>query len=168
MIDHRFPVITKHAFILYEKTRTRLKIFASATPPPSIICANIHISCYPQVLFFSLSTFRLGTTSHLLAITTRHKAAICHYAVRLSAGAIVTESRTVLVAKGRTDTSAKASLQLADIIVSLLPVNKQPWTCHGLHKSWASRQQESFMSHGQLTSADIGDSCYFHGPANVG
>jgi hypothetical protein len=46
------------------------------------------------------------------------------------------------------------------------PIN-QPWTCHGLHKSWASRCGDSFIGHGQPTSADVGDSRYFHGSADV-
>ena len=47
-------------------------------------------------------------------------------------------------------------------------MTQQPWTCHGLHESWQGRCQESFRIHGQPASADIGDSCYFLGSANVG
>ena len=43
----------------------------------------------------------------------------------------------------------------------------QPWTCHGLHESWQGRCRESFRIHGQPASADVGDSCYFLGSANV-
>ena len=44
----------------------------------------------------------------------------------------------------------------------------QPWTCHGLHESWQGRCRESFRIHGQPASADVGDSCYFLGSADVG
>ena len=39
---------------------------------------------------------------------------------------------------------------------------------HGLHESWQRRCRESFRIHGQLALADIGDSCYFLGSADVG
>ena len=39
---------------------------------------------------------------------------------------------------------------------------------HGLHESWQGRCQESFRIHGQLTLADVGDSCYFLGSADIG
>ena len=39
---------------------------------------------------------------------------------------------------------------------------------HGLHESWQGRCRESFRIHGQPASADVGDSCYFLGSANVG
>ena len=43
----------------------------------------------------------------------------------------------------------------------------QPWTCHGLHESWQGRCRESFRIHGQPASADVRDSCYFLGSADV-
>ena len=46
-------------------------------------------------------------------------------------------------------------------------VISQPWTCHGLHESWQGRCRESFRIHGQPRSAEVGDSCYFLGSANV-
>ena len=39
---------------------------------------------------------------------------------------------------------------------------------HGLHESWQGWCRESFRIHGQLASADIGDSCYFLESADVG
>ena len=39
---------------------------------------------------------------------------------------------------------------------------------HGLHESWQGQCRESFRIHGQLALADIGDSYYFLGSANVG
>ena len=39
---------------------------------------------------------------------------------------------------------------------------------HGLHESWQGRCRESFRIHGQPTLADVRDSCYFLGSANVG
>ena len=39
---------------------------------------------------------------------------------------------------------------------------------HGLHESWQGRCRESFRIHGQLASANVGDSCYFLGSADVG
>ena len=47
-------------------------------------------------------------------------------------------------------------------------VSQQPWTSHGLHGSWVGRRRESLRIHGQLTSADVGDSHYFLGSADVG
>ena len=38
---------------------------------------------------------------------------------------------------------------------------------HGLHESWQGRCRESFRFHGQLASADVGDSYYFLGSADV-
>ena len=39
---------------------------------------------------------------------------------------------------------------------------------HGLHESWQGRCRESFRIHGQPASADIRDSYYFLGSADVG
>ena len=39
---------------------------------------------------------------------------------------------------------------------------------HGLHESWQGWCQDSFRIHGQPMSANIRDSCYFLGSANVG
>ena len=39
---------------------------------------------------------------------------------------------------------------------------------HGLHESWQGRCRESFRIHGQPTLADVGDSCYFLGSADIG
>ena len=39
---------------------------------------------------------------------------------------------------------------------------------HGLHESWQGRCRESFRFHGQPASADVGDSYYFLGSADVG
>jgi hypothetical protein len=44
----------------------------------------------------------------------------------------------------------------------------QPWTSHGLHGSWVGRRRESLRIHGQPMSADVGDSHYFLGSADVG
>ena len=44
----------------------------------------------------------------------------------------------------------------------------QPWTSHGLHGSWVSRRRESLRIHGQPTSADVRDSHYFLGSADIG
>ena len=38
---------------------------------------------------------------------------------------------------------------------------------HGLRESWLGRRRESLRIHGQPTSADVGDSCYFLGSADV-
>ena len=46
-------------------------------------------------------------------------------------------------------------------------IEVQPWTCHGLHESWQGRCRESFRIHGQPVSADVRDSCYFLGSADV-
>ena len=54
------------------------------------------------------------------------------------------------------------------LLVWLKLMSIQPWTCHGLHESWQGRCRESFRIHGQPASADVGDSCYFLGSANVG
>ena len=50
----------------------------------------------------------------------------------------------------------------------VMVVVSQPWTCHGLHESWQGRCRESFRFHGQPASADVGDSYYFLGSADVG
>ena len=39
---------------------------------------------------------------------------------------------------------------------------------HGLHESWQGRCRESFRFHGQPASADVGDSYYFLGSADIG
>ena len=39
---------------------------------------------------------------------------------------------------------------------------------HGLHESWQGRCRESFRIHGQPALADVGDSYYFLGSADVG
>ena len=39
---------------------------------------------------------------------------------------------------------------------------------HGLHESWQGRCRESFRFYGQPASADVGDSYYFLGSADVG
>ena len=69
------------------------------------------------------------------------------------------------------------SLSLISVLLMVLCIQQfkkcawlmvQPWTCHGLHESWQGRCRESFRIHGQPTLADIGDSCYFLGSADVG
>ena len=46
---------------------------------------------------------------------------------------------------------------------------KSDWnvTSHGLHESWQGQCWESFRIHGQPMSADVRDSCYFLGSANI-
>ena len=39
---------------------------------------------------------------------------------------------------------------------------------HGLHESWQGQCRESFRFHGQPASANVGDSYYFLGSADVG
>ena len=69
------------------------------------------------------------------------------------------------------------SLSLISVLLMVLCIQQfkkcawlmvQPWTCHGLDESWQGRCRESFRIHGQPTLADIGDSCYFLGSADVG
>jgi hypothetical protein len=75
---------------------------------------------YLQVLFFLFSTFRLGTTSHLLLITARHEAVIlCGGTERRRDGYGTRRQR-----KNRYICQGVALLQLDSIVISLLPINK--------------------------------------------
>ena len=93
---------------------------------------------------------------------------------RQSTGIIIlSQSRALhtlelFIARSTVSSSPALSTLMASETLIIQIIQFHIMVSHGLHESWLGRRRESLRIHGQPTLADVGDSCYFLGSADVG